>query len=82
MIVDYTITIGNMIEIAAMVGGGILVILRMNNNLVSIKSDVSEMQDEIKALGKVLTQMAVTDTRVASLRQRLYPGQLQPQRRW
>ncbi len=56
--IDYTITIGNMIEIATIAGGGIWVL---------IKSDVDKMQKEIIKIGDVLTQLAVTKTRLDNM---------------
>lgn len=66
MAIDYTITIGNMIEILSILGGGFMVMVKLNNNVVSLKSDVSAIQAEISKLGEVLIKMAVTDTRVAA----------------
>lgn len=56
--IDYTITLGNMIEIASIIGGGLLVLIRLNNNVVSLKTEVSGMQDEIKKLGEIMIAQA------------------------
>jgi hypothetical protein len=71
MVIDYTITIGNLVEIASIIGGGLLVLVKLNNNVVSLKVDVSAMQAEITKLGEVLIKMAVTDTRVAAADSRI-----------
>lgn len=64
MNIDYTITIGNIVEIAAIVGGGFLFLLSLKNTVGNLKEDVVGMQDEIKKIGQVLIQMAVTTTRL------------------
>lgn len=66
MIFDWTISVGNVVQIISIVGGGLLVLVKLNNNVVSLKADVSAMQAEITKLGEVLIKMAVTDTRVAA----------------
>lgn len=65
--VSYTITIGNMLEVASILGGGLLVLIRLNNTVVGLKVDVSGMQTEIKKLADVITKMAVTDVRLTNL---------------
>jgi len=64
MTIDYTITIGNIVEITAIVGGGFLFLITLQNTVGNLKEDVSSMQGEIKKLGQVLIQMAVTTTRL------------------
>jgi hypothetical protein len=64
MTIDYTITIGNIIEITAIVGGGLLFLISLQNTVGNLKDDVAGMQNEIKKLGQVLIQMAVTTTRL------------------
>jgi len=56
--IDYTITLGNLIEMASIIGGGLLVLIKLNNNVVELKSDVSGMQTEIKKLGDILVAQA------------------------
>lgn len=65
--VSYTITVGNMLEVASILGGGLLVLVRLNNTVVGLKVDVSGMQTEIKKLADVITRMAVTDVRLTNL---------------
>jgi hypothetical protein len=68
MIVDYTITIGNIIEIASIVGGGLI---SLKNTVGNLKEDVAAMHTEIKQIGKVLIQMAVTNTRLDNVEQEI-----------
>lgn len=56
--IDPTVTLGNLIEIASIIGGGLLVLIRLNNNVVSLKIDVGGMQVEIKKLGDILIAQA------------------------
>lgn len=64
--IDYSITLGNIVEIASILSGGLMVLIKLNNNVVSLKTDVDAMQQEITKLGEILIKMAVTDTRVAA----------------
>ena len=65
--IDPKITLGNVIEICSIVGGGLLVLIRLNNTVVTLKVDVQIMQDEIKKIGEVLTKLAVTENRLANI---------------
>jgi hypothetical protein len=76
MVVDYTITLGNIIEIGSIIGGGVLVLLTLKNDVKSLKRDFAGMQDEIKKLGEILINLAdirgeikVLNTRVAATEQ-------------
>ncbi len=74
--IDYTITIGNIIEIGAIVGGGVLVLLTLKADVNTLKSDLASMQVEIKKLGDILVNLAdirgeikVLDSRIAATEQ-------------
>lgn len=83
MVIDYTITIGNIIEIGSIVGGGILVLwtLKADVNTLktgakTLKDDLAAMQSEIKKLGDILVNLAdirgeirVLGTRITSAEQ-------------
>ncbi len=64
---DYTITVGNIIEIATIAGGGIWILIKLNNSVAILKTDVDKMQREIIKIGDVLTQLAVTKTRLDNM---------------
>lgn len=64
MVVDYTITIGNLIEIGSIVGGGLLVLVTLRNTVTGLKEDVTSIQYELRKMGDVLTKMAVAETRI------------------
>lgn len=65
--IDYTITLGNIIEIGSIVGGGILVLITLKSDVKSLKRDFAGMQEEIKKLGEVLIKLAVAETRIANV---------------
>ncbi len=83
MIIDYTISVGNLIQIAAIIGGGLLVLITLRNDVKSLKDgaknlkgDLQQMQAEIKKLGDILVNLAdirgeirVLDTRITSAEQ-------------
>ena len=67
--IDFTITIGNIIEIGAILGGGGTVFVTLRNTVANMKDDVAAMQTEIKKLAEVITKMAVTDVRLTNVEQ-------------
>ena len=76
MVIDATITFGNIIEICTIAGGGLLALGTMRtkiSNLTqrfeSIQLDFSDMKKEIKALSDVMVKMAVTDQRLLGVEQ-------------
>lgn len=68
-VIDYTITIGNIIEISSIIGGGLLVLGTMRSTINNIKIDMVDMKTEIKKVGEVLIKMAVTQTRLDNVEQ-------------
>lgn len=80
MILDATITIGNIIEISTIAVGGIIAIVQVKGSVSSLKkeisleldfmkSDFTEMKSEIKRFSDVLIKMAVTDQRLLGVEQ-------------
>lgn len=67
--IDPTITLGNIIEISSILGGGLLVLIKLNNSVTVLKTDVAMMQREIVKIGDVLTKLAVTETRLSNIEQ-------------
>jgi K+/H+ antiporter YhaU regulatory subunit KhtT len=67
MVIDWTITAGNMIEIATIAGGGVWALIKMNSTLGTLKTEVATMQEEIKKIGDVLTKLAVTENRLTNI---------------
>jgi hypothetical protein len=80
MIVDATITIGNIIEIGTIAIGGIIAIVQVKNSVSSLKNEIAieldfmkndftDMKAEIKRFSDVLIKMAVTDQRLLGVEQ-------------
>lgn len=76
--VDFTITIGNIIEIGSIVGGGIAVLwtLRydvrsLKDGAESLKKDIDAMQAEIKKLGEILVSLADLRGEIKTLNTRM-----------
>lgn len=69
LMIEQTITVGNIIEIVSIVGGGVLVFATLRATVGNLQEQVKEMQAEIKKLSDVITRMAVTDIRLTNLEQ-------------
>lgn len=71
MVIDYTISVGNIVEIGSIIGGGLAVFFTLKNNVATLKEDVETMQAEIKKLGEVLIGMARFDEKLSNLDKRV-----------
>jgi hypothetical protein len=58
VMIEQTITLGNIIEIISIIGGGITVFVTLRNTVANIKTEVAGMQVEIKKLGEILIAQA------------------------
>ena len=67
--IDYTITMGNLIEIATMAVGGAIVFGALRVTVDDLKKSVSDMKEDIKALNMVVVRMAVADQRITAVEQ-------------
>lgn len=67
--IDYTITVGNIIEVSAFLGGVAVAAISLKGTVSRLKDDMTDMKAEIKKVGEVLIKMAVTDTRLNNLEQ-------------
>jgi len=67
MMIDATITIGNIIEISVIAAGGLITIVTLKNKIYGITSDIVDMKQELRKVGEVLIKMAITDQRVTNL---------------
>lgn len=77
-IIDYTFTIGNILEILAIIGGGIGFLIRVNgkmtgitNEVSDLKEDISEIKKDIVKLGDVMVKLAVSDERANATDRRM-----------
>lgn len=69
MMLEPTITIGNIIEAFGFVGGIGVILIRQNVNSDFMRKQISEMKTDLKGLAAVITAMAVTDNRLTNLEQ-------------
>ncbi len=67
MVVDYTITVGNLVEIASIIGGGLLVMVTLRGDVRNMKAEMTEIQVEIKKIGDVLINQADQNRRIIHL---------------
>lgn len=78
VVVDTSISIGNILEILSIIGGGFLVVIRMGGDIRVMKVDMAHLKTTVTTLttafdrlGNILTQVAVQDTRLVALEKRL-----------
>jgi hypothetical protein len=71
LMVEQSITVGNIIEIAVIAAGGISVFATMRTTVRNISTKVDGMQDEIKKLGDILIGQARFDEKLTSLERRV-----------
>jgi hypothetical protein len=69
--VDYTISIGNIIEIGSIIGGGFVVFLTLKNNVATLKDEVTIMKQEVRKLGDILVSMARYEEKLQNLDRRV-----------
>lgn len=58
MVIDPTVTIGNIVEIAVLAIGGISAIFTIKSSVGNMKTDLVDLKAEIKKLGEVMIEMA------------------------
>lgn len=64
---DPTITIGNILEIGTIGVGGFAAFLLLRATVYQIRSEVAELKTDVRALNKVVVELAVTDRRLTSV---------------
>ena len=67
--IDYTITIGNIIEVSVIAIGGLAGLITMRSTVINLKNDMTDMKQEIKKVGEVLVKMAVHSARLDNVEQ-------------
>lgn len=65
--VDYSITVGNMVEIGSIIIGGLYALATIKSNVGLLKTEVGEMQVEIKKISDVLINQADQNRRIIHL---------------
>jgi len=71
MAIDWTISIGSLIQIVVILAGGFAVLVTLRNTVDGLKTDVSTIQEELRKMGDILTKMAVAETRLDNTDTRL-----------
>lgn len=76
--IEYTISIGNILTIITILGSVIGLVYNMKNDVSLIKNDIFHLQKSQEAmteafaqLGRILTQVAVQDNRLNMMEKRL-----------
>lgn len=69
MILESSITVGNIIEIGVIAVTGITALVSMRNTVSNMKADLTDMKSEIKKVGEVLVTLAVTGERLSNVEQ-------------
>ena len=64
---DPTITIGNIIEIGTILSGGVVAVILLRQTVYQLRAEVGELKVDVKALNKVVVELAVTDRRLLSV---------------
>jgi DNA repair ATPase RecN len=77
-VIEYTISIGNILTIITILGSVIGLVYNMKNDVSLIKNDIFHLQKSQEAmteafaqLGRILTQVAVQDNRLNMMEKRL-----------
>lgn len=70
--IDLTVNLGNLIEFAGFVVGGLIVIGSMRGDLRTLKEAVAMMQVEIKKISDILVAQGRLDERITALSERVY----------
>jgi prefoldin subunit 5 len=72
--IDWTVNVGNLLQIAVVVGGGMWVFQSLRADVRIVKTEIDNLtkrQDQLgeafKQLGDILRQVAVQDQRIAQL---------------
>ena len=72
--IDWSLNVGNLIQIVAMVAGGLAVFLTMRGDIRVLWHDVRRLEqgqealsEAFRQLGQILTQVAVQDSRLQML---------------
>lgn len=82
MVIDFTWNIGAIVQIAVLIGGGIMTLAILKNTVATIKIDIAAtklandkrfdgIQNELKTIGDILIGMARFDERLNSLDSRV-----------
>lgn len=71
MTVDWTISLGNILQIVSVLGGGLLVLVAIRMDVQNLKSDVTSIKAELKKIAEVMVITARQDERLKSQDERI-----------
>lgn len=67
MSIDWSISLGSILQILVMGFGGLVVLIAMRLDVSRLKADVVDMKSELKKVGDVLVAMAVQGEQINTL---------------
>ncbi len=77
-LIEYSVSLGNILTIMSVVGAVMTFIYTMKGDINIVKNDIQYLQDSQKSLteafsqlGKILTSVAVQDTRISMIEKRV-----------
>ena len=59
MMIDWTISVGSIVQVIGMIVGGLMVLVTLKNTVSELQKDVSAVQFELRQMSSILTKMAV-----------------------
>jgi len=65
--IDWNVSIGTVVEIAGIVGGGAYALIIMKSTVDNLKTTIADVQLEIKEISRAMLQLAVQDNRIKNL---------------
>jgi len=68
---SWTISIGTIIEVVTIIGGGSTFLWSMKYRIDQMTTDIHDLKTEIGKLSEVLTKLAVQDQRILSIEKNL-----------
>ena len=78
MVIDWTISLGNLVQVASILGGGLAVLLTMRGDIKALKKDdqglndeIKVIQSEIKKITSILITQASQDQRILHLEEEM-----------
>lgn len=70
--IDWTINFGSVLTIAAILGSGLLVLVRMNYSGSTLQREVAELKNDVKRIGTLAMDNAVINNRLRNLEQDIH----------
>ena len=63
--IDWTISVGNLLQIVVIIGGIFAFIYSVKGDVAKVKENITDIKDELKELRKVMTTQVDHDGRIA-----------------